>query len=95
MNQLQIVEQKIRVELSALQTEVEALKLQAEEARLDGQDKMKAYIETLDEKRAEVVDRLDDLSDSGGKALDEIKHGLKDAQQRLAIAKKAAKARFH
>ena len=95
MNTVDLQQQKIRAELEQLRAELDKLKAQADESSAEKQIKFDRYLDTLDEKRNEVGEKLEALKDSGDDAIDDIKEGLKEAWQRLAIAKTAAKIRFH
>ena len=95
MNTGELQQQKIRAELEQLRAELDKLKAQAEESSAEKQIKFDRYLDTLDEKRSEIGEKLEALKDSGDDAIDDIKKGLKEARQRLATAKTAAKSRFH
>lgn len=95
MNRTELYEQEIRADLAQLRAELDTLKVQAEQEKLERSEKLAGYIETLSEKSEEVGEKLENLKDSGGDAVGDIKNGLKEAWQRLAIAKRAAEARFH
>lgn len=85
---------KVEAQFDKLSAEIDKLKAEAEEISADQRMKFYEYIETLDEKRDRLRSRLKDLRQASGSAMDEIEAGMKDAWQRVAIAKKAAEARF-
>lgn len=94
MNRTELYAQEIRADLQKLRAEVDELKtLAARQKELD-RSKLEEYLDALDSKRKDVATKLELLSDSSGDAYDDIKKGMKDAWQRLAIAKQAAAARF-
>lgn len=95
MTRTELYEQEIRAELAQLQAELDTLKARADQERAGQPMKFEEYLATLTEKSEEVGDKLENLKYSGSDAVDDIKTGLKEAWQRLAIAKRAAKARFH
>lgn len=95
MNRTELYEQEIRAELAQLKAELDTLKARAAEEEAEQRLKFDRYLETLSNKSEEVGEKLESLKDSGGDAVDDIKSGLKEAWERLAIAKQAAEARFH
>lgn len=86
---------KLKAQYDKLSAEIDKLKAEAEQISADQRMKFYDYIETLDEKRDKLKSRVDDLKDASGAAVDELETGIKDAWQRVAIAKKAAEARFN
>jgi len=95
MNMTDSEQQKIRTRLTELRLELDKLKAQAAREKADKRVEFDQYLDSLHEKSKEVGAKLDALKDSGGDALDDIRTGLNEAWERLAIAKRAAKARFH
>jgi hypothetical protein len=95
MNQDQLQRDQVRTELDNIRTEVERLKMRSAENGSEDTSRFDRYLDTLDEKREEVAENLDSLKESGAEAWTDIKKGMKEAKQRLAIAKVAAKSRFH
>lgn len=95
MDRTDLYEQEIRADLAKLRAELDTLKARAGLEKVEQSQKFNRYLETLSDKSEEVGEKLDNLKGSGSDAVDDIKTGLKEAWQRLAIAKKAAKARFH
>lgn len=86
---------EVRANLEMLEADVARLKARADQIDARGQSRFARYVDELDQNRAAVARRLEDLRDAGGQAKDDIEQGLKEAWDRLAIAKKAAEARFH
>jgi hypothetical protein len=95
MNRAELYEQEIRTELALLRAELDKLKARADQEKLEQSEKFDRYLEALAEKSEEVGEKLEILKDSGSDAVDDIRTGLTEAWERLAIAKQAAKARFH
>ena len=94
LNRDEATKDKVKAQFDKLSAEVDKLKAEAEEISADQRMKFYDYVETLNEKRDDLKGRVDELSDASDAALDEIQTGMKDAWQRIAIAKKAAEARF-
>lgn len=86
--------QKLEAQMQELDAELDKLKAQAKEASADQRLKYNQYLEALDEKRQGLKKKFDNLKEDSGDAFDELQAGMKDAWQRLAIAKRAAEARF-
>jgi len=95
MTSIEPYRQKVTAELEKIGSEVRRLQAMAAEASTDGHDRFANFVNEIDDRRRKVADRLDELDDASREALADINEGLKDARQRLMIAKKAAKARFH
>ena len=95
MTRTELYEQEIRAELAHLKAELDSLHVEAERKKLEQESKLDDYLKTLSNKSEEVGKKLDNLKDSGSDAADEIRAGLTEAWERLAIAKNAAKAKFH
>ena len=95
MNRTELYEQEIRAELAQLKAELDTLKAQAAQEEAGQRLKFHHYLDTLSDKSEEAGEKLESLKDSGGDAVNDIKSGLKEARERLAIAKQAAEARFH
>lgn len=90
-----IFKKEVSANLEMLKADVAKLKAQAEQIEAKERSRFARYIEELDANRATIARRLDELQDAGGEARSDIERGLKEAWDRLAIAKKAAEARFH
>lgn len=86
---------KFKAQFDELSAEIDKLKAEAEKVSADQRKKFYDYVETLDEKRNQLKSRVDELKDASGAAIDELETGMKDAWQRVAIAKQAAEARFN
>ncbi len=85
---------RLEARMQELDAEVDKLKAQAKMASADQKARYNEYLDALDEKRESMKNKLAGLKDDSEDAFDEIKAGMKDAWQRLAIAKKAAEAQF-
>lgn len=95
MESQDMYKKEVKANLDILKADVDKLKAQAEKIEAEQRSRFFQYIEELDENRETIARKLDELKDAGGKARDDIERGLKEAWDRLAIAKKAAEARFH
>ena len=95
MTRTELYEQEIRAELAHLKAELDSLQTEAMRAKLEQESKLDEYLTTLTEKSEAVGKKLDNLKDASSDAADEIRAGLTEAWERLAIAKNAAQAKFH
>ena len=86
---------RIRTELDDLREEIDKLKERSAEADSSRTGRFDRYLDTLDAKRTEVRESLDTMEEQGEGPWDHIHQGLHEVQQRLAIAKLAARSRFH
>jgi len=86
---------RFRAELEQVRAEIEKLKAQAGKAKASQGIRFNEYLDAIEEKREQTAGRLDDLKNASGQAFDEIRAGIKDARDRLAIARRAAQSRFH
>ena len=82
-------------ELFSLIAPLDSLKAKAESYGKSRDSRFFRYLEKIDEKQETVSSRVEAAETSGDAAWGEIRDGLKEAQQRLAIAKLAARSRFH
>ena len=95
MQSNELYKKEVRANLEMLKADVAKLKARSEQIEANQRSRFDQYIEQLDENREAVARKLDELKDSTGRAREDIERGLKEAWDRLAIAKKAAEARFH
>jgi hypothetical protein len=95
MNKQEAYKEKANAELDKIGAELTRLRAMAAEAKAEQKAKLTGYIDTLEETKEALGGKLESFQDSSGDAMDDIKRGLKDAWDRLAIAKQAAEARFH
>ena len=95
MQSQDLFRKEVNANLEMLKADVAKLKARTEQIEADKRSRFAQYVEELDENRASLARQIDELRDAGGKARDDIERGLKEAWDRLAIAKKAAEARFH
>ena len=86
---------KVKSDLDQVREEVDSLKAKAESYGKSRDSRFFRYLEKIDEKQETVSSRVEAAETSGDAAWGEIRDGLKEAQQRLAIAKLAARSRFH
>ena len=86
---------KVRSDLDQLREEVDSLKAKSEQHDARRDSRFYRYLERIDEKREAVRERIDALDTTSQNTWGEVRDGLKEAQQRLAIAKLAARSRFH
>ena len=94
MKQSEAYRSKLEGQMQELDAEVDKLKARARQAGAEQRIKYNEYLDVLDEKRETIKSKMSELKDDGEDALDELKAGMQDAWQRLAIAKKAAEAQF-
>jgi vacuolar-type H+-ATPase subunit D/Vma8 len=87
--------ERIRTELNDLRAEVHRLKTQSAQCDDGSTRKFDEYLEKLEDKRDQLLEHLNGIKESGDDAWTDIAAGLKEARERLAIAKTAAKSRFH
>lgn len=86
---------RMRTELDDLKVEIEKLKARSAAADSVRTERFDRYLDTLDAKRIEVRDGLVSADKPGADGWQEVRQGLDEARQRLAIAKLAARSRFH
>ncbi len=91
----ELYKREVDASLEMLKADVAKLKARAAKMDAEGRSRFDEYVEELDRKREEISEQLSDLADAGSKAKGDIERGLKEAWDRLAIAKRAAEARFH
>ena len=95
MTRTELYEEEIRTELGQLKAELDSLQEKIEAQDAGPKEKLDDYIDSLSDKREQVGKKLENLKDASSDAVDEIRSGLTEAWERLAIAKQAAKAKFH
>lgn len=95
MQSQHLFKEEVRANLEMLKADVAKLKARASQIEATERSRFAQYIDELDENREALVGRVEELKHAGGKARDDIEQGLKEAWDRLAIARKAAEARFH
>lgn len=86
---------RMRTELDDLKAEIERLKARSKASDSKRTGRFDRYLDTLDAKRIEVRRGLESVDKAGGDDWREVRQGLDEARQRLAIAKLAARSRFH
>ena len=85
---------KFRKELDRLVKELEKLRTLSAEALPDEHTPFDQYLVVLEEKCEEVTGQLGEVNPRCDVDMDVVAAGLKEAEQRLAIARRAADARF-
>ena len=95
MNHLELYKERTQSELDKIGAEIRKLKATAEAAGAEQRVRFVRYVSELEDRCEDLGDRLDSIKSSGEDAAADLSRGLKDARDRLAIAKRAAKARFH
>ncbi len=95
MNTSEHYEKKISAQLDELEAEIDKLKAVASKEKAELGLRFDSYIDELEQQRKDVGERLASIKESGDEAMDDVQRGPKEAWDRLAIAQKAAKARFH
>jgi hypothetical protein len=95
MTTRQVHTEKINAELRDIRAEVQRLRALARRPRDDSQGRLENYIEELDEKRRALAKRVASLDDKDTESVNDVMRGLKEARDRLSIAREAARARFH
>lgn len=88
-------EEKVSAQLDEIDAEIDKLKAVASKEKAELRIKFDGYIDELEQKRKDVGVRLQSIKGSGDAAMDDVQRGLKEAWDRLDIARRAAKARFH
>lgn len=95
MNKQEAYKEKAGAELEMIGAELNRLKAIAEKAKAEQRATLDHYIGSLEQRRQELGDKLESIKDNSADALEDLQHGLREAWDRLDIARKAAKARFH
>jgi len=95
MSKQQLREERIRNELAEIRAEVDRLKAKSAEYHAGSTARFDRYLDILEQKRTEVRDLLASSGTPDAAANDKISERLNEAKQRLAIAKLAARSRFH
>ena len=86
---------KLRADLARIRREVEQLQALADEAGLPPRRRFARYLDLLDRKQVDIKDAIDGAERPDGLIVRSIERAIKEAWQRLAIAKAAAEARFN
>ncbi|MDX1498274.1 MAG: hypothetical protein R3176_00145 [Woeseiaceae bacterium] len=90
-----IDKQDVRAELRDIGAELDRLKEKSAAAGPETDDRFDRYLDLLEKRCLEVGEKLEAMDAEDDPDLADIQLGLRDARQRLAIARKAARARFH
>jgi len=85
----------LRSDLDAIRQDLDRLLAMAKAAGVGRRRRFGKYLEILDRKQADMHVALDQLDDDETDIdIDDVEAGVRDAWARLAIAKRAAEARF-
>ena len=95
MNQRQLERDQLRTELDDLATEIRRLKSKSEENGSDGTSRFDCYLASLEGRHLELVDAVDKVVEPDDNNWSDMVSGFDELNDRLAIAKLAAKSRFH
>lgn len=95
MNEQTNYEQKVAAELDKIKARVDLMKAEAKGAAAEQRTKFDNYLAALEERTEKVEEDIKSMGESGEAAKKDIEEGLSDAKDRLAIAVKAAQARFN
>jgi hypothetical protein len=95
MTQQQQRTQKISAELQDIRVEVQRLRALAEHPRRDDAGRLQRYIAELDDKRRALAGRVRSIDTADRESVKDVMRGIEETRDRLAIAREAAKARFH
>jgi hypothetical protein len=86
---------KINAELQDIRVEVQRLRALARNPRSDDGGRLRRYIAELDDKRRALAGRVSAIDEADRESVNDVMRGLEETHDRLAIAREAAKARFH
>ena len=95
MNQRQLQRDQLCSQLEDLGAEIRRLKSKAKENGSDGTSRFDCYLATLEARHTELVDDMDNVMEPGANHWSDMVNGFEELNDRLAIAKLAAKSRFH
>ena len=95
MNQRQLERDQLRTELDDLATEIRRLKSKSEENGSDGTSRFDCYLASLEAHHRDLVDEVDKVLEPDANNWSDMVSGFDELNDRLAIAKLAAKSRFH
>ena len=87
--------QTLSGELQTIRMEVRRLRALTRRPKSDDGGRLGRYIADVDDKRRALADRLESLDASDRAAVNDLMRALEETRDRLAIAREAAKARFH
>ena len=95
MNQRQLQKDQLRTQLHDLGTEIRRLQSKSQENGSDGTSRFDQYLASLEARHIQLVDEVEKgLTPAAGHWSDMV-NGCDELNDRLAIAKLAAKSRFH
>jgi hypothetical protein len=94
MSEQQAIEKKYRARLQEWRADLDKLKAQAAQADADARMEIERRVDDLEERRAAVATKLEELRDSGEKAAHELTEGLERSFDELSRGIKAAYESF-
>ena len=93
MNQRQLQRDQLRTQLEDVGTEIRRLKSKSAENGNDGTSRFDCYLASLEASHLELVDDVDKALEPGANHWSAMVNGFDELNDRLAIAKLAAKSR--
>lgn len=88
------VKEQLQTELANLQSLVDEVKLQMHLGAKEAQDKIKPYLEELEEELTQAKEKWDQLEDSSENAWEDIREGLSKSLKSMQQAFEKAKKHF-
>lgn len=88
-------EEKIRARLREGQAEMEKLKAKMDQKKAGAKVEYQRRLENLEQRRASLESKLEELSQASGAALKELKAGVSDAWDRFSDALANARKEFN
>ncbi len=85
----------LQADLDVVREALDQLLRKAETAGMSRHRRFLRYLRTIDRMHREVGQLLDQTGESERESVDDAAEGLKEVWARLAIARSAARARFH
>ena len=94
MNSRQDYIQKLKLKLDEWNAKIDELEVQAKLAEMENREKYEAELSRLKEKRDELKDKIENMSESGEKAFEELRTGAEKAWESLSEAFNNARSQF-
>lgn len=88
------VKEQLQTELANLQSLVDEVKLQMHLGAKEAQDKIKPYLEELEEELTQAKEKWDQFEDSSENAWEDIREGLSKSLKSMQQAFEKAKKHF-
>lgn len=86
--------QKLRDQLEKLEYELDRFEHRAMDLKDEAREKLNENIQDLKHKKADLLDRMHQLEESGDRALDDIREGLEIAWDGIKLGLLAARSEF-